>query len=98
MTDAVVGVVTIVEDNASYAKKTHLISVLLISLTVSCKSRSSKIPKPPSGDKTVSELQITSQSEAFIEETQLLSLSPDGKWFFRSEAGVNLYFRRCNPG
>jgi dipeptidyl aminopeptidase/acylaminoacyl peptidase len=64
------------------AKKLTLISVLLITLVVSCKSRSNDIPRPPSGEKNASELKVTSQREAFVEETQLLSLSPSGKWFF----------------
>jgi len=63
-------------------KKLTLISVLLIFLVVSCKSEGNKVPKPPSGDKSAFELQITGNSGAFVEETQLLSLSPDGKWFF----------------
>ena len=64
------------------AKKLTLISVLLITLMVSCKSRSLNVPRPPSGDKNTSELKVTGQSEAFVDETQLLSLSPNGKWFF----------------
>ena len=64
------------------AKKLTLISVLLIILMVSCKSRGNNAPRPPSRDKNASELQITGKSEAFVEETQLLSLSPNGKWFF----------------
>jgi Tol biopolymer transport system component len=69
-------------------KKLTLISVLVITLMVSCNSRGNKIPQPPSGKKDASELKVTGESEAFIEETQLLSLSPDGKWFFgqRQEA------------
>ena len=63
-------------------KKLTLISVLLIILIVSCKPRSYNVPRPPSGEKNASELKVTSQREAFVEETQLLSLSPNGKWFF----------------
>jgi hypothetical protein len=64
------------------AKKLALISVLLITLMVSCQSKGYKAPRPLSGDKSASELQVTGKSIAFVEETQLLSLSPNGKWFF----------------
>jgi dipeptidyl aminopeptidase/acylaminoacyl peptidase len=64
------------------AKKLTLISVLLIALIVSCKSKGNKAPIPPSGAKNASELQVASNSLAFVEETQLLSLSPDGRWLF----------------
>jgi Tol biopolymer transport system component len=63
-------------------KKITLISVLLITFFVSCKPRGNSIPKPLSAGKSASELKVASQSQAFIEETQLLSLSPDGKWLF----------------
>jgi dipeptidyl aminopeptidase/acylaminoacyl peptidase len=64
------------------AKKLTLISVLLFALIVSCKSKGNKTPNPPSGSKNASELLVTSNSLAFVEETQLLSLSPDGRWLF----------------
>lgn len=63
-------------------KKLAILSMLLIMLVVSCKSRGYKVPNPPSGAKSAAELLVTSKRNAFIEETQLLSLSPNGKWFF----------------
>ena len=83
MIGAAAGQGTIIEDKKLMHKKLFLICVLLMALMISCKSiGGSKVPKPPSAVKKASQLQVTNQSETFIEETQLLSLSPDGKWFF----------------
>lgn len=63
--------------------KLIIISVLLVGLVAACQSRGgNKVPNPPSGAKSASQLQMVGNQSAFVEETQLLSLSPDGKWFF----------------
>jgi dipeptidyl aminopeptidase/acylaminoacyl peptidase len=63
-------------------RKITLISVLVVTLVVACQSKGYKIPNPPSSGKNASALKVTGESNVFIEETQLVSLSPDGKWFF----------------
>ena len=63
-------------------KKLAIVIVLLISLIVSCSPKGYQVPKPPSAKISATRLQVTGKSEAFIEETQLLSLSLDGKWLF----------------
>lgn len=62
-------------------KKLFLVSVLLISLAVSCKATGGKkVPKPRSASLKATQLQVTGNRDVFLTETQLLSLSPDGKW------------------
>ncbi len=65
--------------------KLILLSVLMISLSAACTSRGIKVPKIASGSKSATQLQVTGSQDAFVADTQLLSLSPDGKWFFGLE-------------
>ncbi len=56
-------------------------AVLMITLLAGCGSGGAvSIPAPPSASKAATELNVSAQRDLKIDNTQIISLSPDGKW------------------